>query len=206
MNKDWFYVLAIFAIIIIVFFVARAGGPDQEININQDNLDNTDAANNMVKVKLETTKGDIVINLYDDMPITTSNFKKLVEDGFYDGILFHRVIDGFMIQGGDPLTKDPDKQDLWGTGGSETIQDEFTHSGGNKNSQYTISMANAGPNTGSSQFFINLVNNSYLDTKHPAFGIVVEGRDVVDSIGKVETGAMDRPVVEVKIIKASIIE
>ena len=160
---------------------------------------------NSTKIKLETNHGDIVINLYSDMPLTTGNFKKLVEEGFYDGILFHRVIDNFMIQGGDPLTKDPSKKSFWGTGGSENIQDEFTHVGGNKNNQYTISMANSGPNTGSSQFFINLNNNNFLDTKHPAFGKVIEGMDVVDKIAKVQTDANDCPLQEVKIIKASIL-
>ena len=164
---------------------------------------NTIAEN--TKVKLETNHGDIVINLYSDMPITSGNFKSLVEQGFYDGILFHRIIDGFMIQGGDPLTKDPTKKDLWGTGGSENIEDEFTHAGGNKNDQYTISMANAGPNTGSSQFFINLIDNNFLDTKHPAFGRVIEGKEVVDKIVKLEKDSQDRPLQDVKIIKASII-
>ena len=161
--------------------------------------------NNSAKIKLETTHGDIVINLYSDMPLTTGNFKKLVEEGFYNGILFHRVINDFMIQGGDPLTKDPGKQSLWGTGGSENIQDEFTHAGGNKNDKGTISMANSGPNTGSSQFFINLNNNNFLDTKHPAFGKVIDGEEVVEKIAKVQTDANDRPLKEVKIIKASVI-
>lgn len=151
------------------------------------------------RIKLETTQGDIVINLYSDMPITTANFKNLVEQGTYNGVIFHRIIDGFMIQGGDPT----------GTGFGDpkipNIQDEFTHEGGNKNDRYTISMANAGPNTGSSQFFINLVDNNFLDTKHPAFGKVIEGMDVVDKIAKVQTGAQDRPVEEVKIIKASVL-
>src|SRR3989344_248391 len=103
-------------------------------------------ANKMTKVKLETNQGDIVINLYSDMPITAGNFEKLVRDGFYDGVIFHRVIDGFMIQGGDPTGT--------GMGGpGYTIKDEFTHAGGNKNSRGAISMANAGPDTGGSQFF-----------------------------------------------------
>jgi len=157
-----------------------------------------------INVKLETNYGDIVINLYNDMPITSGNFKKLVEEGFYNEILFHRIIDDFMIQAGDPLTKDSTKKELWGTGGSNNIQDEFTHAGGNKNSRGTISMANAGPNTGSSQFFINLVDNNFLDTKHPAFGKVIEGMDVVDKIVKVQKDANDLPLEEVKIIKASI--
>ena len=161
--------------------------------------------NSSTKVKFETNYGGIVIQLYNDMPITTGNFERLVEGGFYDGILFHRIINGFMIQGGDPLTKDPAKQELWGAGGSENIQDEFTHAGGNKNNQYTISMANAGPNTGSSQFFINLVDNNFLDTKHPAFGKIISGMDVIEKIANVQTDANDRPLQEVKIIKASIV-
>ncbi|MBU0467072.1 MAG: peptidylprolyl isomerase [Nanoarchaeota archaeon] len=155
------------------------------------------------KVKLETNHGDIIIELYSDMPITAGNFKKLVEEGFYDGILFHRVIDGFVIQGGDPLTKDPLKKSLWGTGGSEPIQNEKV--GDYSNVRGTISMANSGPDTGSSQFFINLVDNIFLDSNHPVFGEVVEGMDVVDAIAKVETGAGDVPVEDVVIVKARVI-
>ena len=150
------------------------------------------------KVKLETTQGDIVINLYSDMPITAGNFEKLVKEGFYDGVIFHRIIESFMIQGGDPTGT--------GSGGpGYNIKDEFTHEGGNKNTKYTISMANAGPNTGGSQFFINLVDNNFLDSKHPAFGKVIEGMDVVDKIAKVQTDQRDKPLEDVKIIKASII-
>ncbi len=150
------------------------------------------------RVKLETNYGDIVINLYSDMPITSGNFKKLVENGFYDGVIFHRVIDGFMLQGGDPQGT--------GMGGpGYNIKDEFTHSGGNKNNRGTISMANSGPNTGGSQFFINLVDNNFLDDKHPAFGKVIEGMEVIDKIAKVETDEEDRPLEEVKIVKAYII-
>ena len=156
--------------------------------------------NNMNKNKekivfIETNIGDIKIKLYEDMSITAGNFEKLVNEGFYDGVIFHRVIDGFMIQGGDPT----------GTGMSGpgyTIKDEFK---GHKNNRGTISMANAGPNTGGSQFFINLVNNNFLDSKHPAFGEVIEGIDVVDKIGKVKTNVDDRPIDEVKIIKASML-
>ena len=151
------------------------------------------------KVKLETNQGDIVIQLYsNEMPITTGNFQKLVEQGFYDGVIFHRIIDGFMIQGGDP-------QGTGEGGPGYNIQDEFTEGDLDKNDRGTISMANAGPNTGGSQFFINLVNNNYLDGKHPVFGKVVEGMDVVDSIAKVATDSQSRPVEEVKIISASIL-
>ena len=151
------------------------------------------------KVKLETNYGDIVILLYDDMPLTTSNFEKLANQGFYDGVIFHRVIDNFMIQGGDPTGT--------GMGGpGYTIKDEFTHAGGNKNLRGTISMANAGPNTGGSQFFINLVDNNYLDSKHPAFGEVIKGMDVVDKIAKVQTDANDKPLKDVKIIRATVLK
>ncbi|MDD1757677.1 MAG: peptidylprolyl isomerase [Methanotrichaceae archaeon] len=140
--------------------------------------------------------GNITIQLYDDMPITAGNFKNLTERGYYDGIIFHRVIDGFMIQGGDPTGT--------GRGGpGYTIKDEFTDH--NQNDRGTIAMANAGPNTGGSQFFINLVNNNNLDEKHPVFGKVVEGMDVVDAIGNVRTNANDRPLQNVTIIHASVI-
>ncbi len=148
------------------------------------------------KVLLETSQGDITIQLYDDMPITTGNFQGLVEKKFYDGVIFHRVIDGFMIQGGDPQGT--------GVGGpGYEIKDEFTDH--NRNDRGTIAMANSGPNTGGSQFFINLVGNNFLDDKHPAFGKVIEGMDVVDAIGKVKTGSGDRPLAEVKIIRASVV-
>ena len=153
--------------------------------------------NSEKKVVLETTEGDIVIKLYADMPVTSGNFEKLVREGFYDGVIFHRVIEDFMIQGGDPTGT--------GMGGpGYNIKDEFTHSGGNKNKRGTISMANAGPNTGGSQFFINLVDNNFLDGKHPAFGEVVEGMDVVDAIAKMPTDSNDRPVKEVAITKVRI--
>ena len=157
-----------------------------------------------VRVKMETNHGDIVIELYDDMPVTTGNFEGLVRDGIYDGVIFHRVISGFMIQGGDPT----------GTGIGDPkipkIEDEFV--AGHSNVRGTVSMANAGPNTGSSQFFINLANNSFLDydkqplsSKHPVFGEVVEGMSVVDEIVGVATGNGDRPVEDIVILKASII-
>jgi peptidylprolyl isomerase len=154
-------------------------------------------------VEFETSMGNFKVQLYKDMPVTAGNFEKLVRDGFYDGILFHRVIEGFMIQGGDPLTKEPEKKNLWGTGGpGYTIKDEFNDA---SNSRGTISMANAGPNTGGSQFFINVADNPNLDGRHSVFGEVVEGMEVVDSIVRVETDARDRPVEPVKIISVRMI-
>lgn len=149
------------------------------------------------KVILETNFGNIVIELDDkNMQITTSNFEKLVKKGFYDNTIFHRIINGFMIQGGDPT----------GTGYGDPgykIKDEFSKN--NKNNIGTIAMANAGPDTGGSQFFINLVNNNFLDTKHPVFGKVIEGTDVVDKIAQVKTDSNNRPLSDVKIIKATIV-
>ena len=177
--------------IIVVLVVLFAGFVVKMFDNIEDNMG--------TKVKLETNVGDIVIELYDDMPITVGNFVKLVETGTYDDVIFHRVIKGFMIQGGDPT----------GTGMGDpkipNIRDEFTHEGGNKNNRGTISMANAGPNTGSSQFFINLVDNNFLDGKHPTFGEVIEGMDVVDGIGEAATGSRDKPIQELKIVKAAIV-
>jgi peptidylprolyl isomerase len=148
------------------------------------------------KVALRTTKGDIIIELRSDMPITTGNFRNLVQQGVYDGTIFHRVIADFMIQGGDPT----------GTGYGDpaipNIQDEFTSN--NRNDRGTIAMANSGPNTGSSQFFINVVNNNHLDTKHPVFGKVIQGMDVADAISQVPT-ANEKPIEDITIIKAVLI-
>ena len=159
----------------------------------------------MTDVILHTTMGDIKIRMNDDMPITTGNFVKLAKEGFYDGVIFHRVIDGFMIQGGDPTGT--------GMGGpGYNIQDEFGK--GHSNKRGTIAMANTGmPNTGGSQFFINTVDNVYLDKEnpttpyaHPVFGTIVEGMDVVDNISKVETDRNDKPYTDVRIEKAEVIE
>jgi len=156
----------------------------------------TDEFTNGAKILLHTSMGDVTLQLRNDMPITTDNFKKLVQQDTFNGTIFHRVIDGFMIQGGDPT----------GTGCGDPsipdIKDEFTRK--NRNNRGTIAMANAGPNTGSSQFFINLVNNNYLDDKHPQFGKVVAGMEVVDAIAKVRTDSRDKPLKPVTIINASV--
>jgi len=158
----------------------------------------------MANVKLTTNMGTIVISLYDDMPVTTGNFKDLVNKGFYNGTVFHRVIDGFMIQGGCP-----EGTGLGGPG--YNVKDEFVK--GHSNVRGTISMANTGrPDSGGSQFFINLVDNTYLDwdnprtqSKHPVFGEVVEGMNVVDTVGRTATGRNDRPVKDIIIEKAEVV-
>lgn len=153
-------------------------------------------------VTLHTNQGDIKLELFaDQMPITVGNFVKLAEEGFYDETKFHRVISGFMIQGGDPNTKTTNEL-TYGTGGpGYTIQDEFVEGELLTNARGTIAMANTGqPNSGGSQFFINLVDNTPLDfnkqplsSRHPVFGRVIAGMDVVDAIGKTETNERDLP-------------
>lgn len=149
----------------------------------------------------DTTAGSFTVELFEDqMPITAGNFLKLAESGFYDGLHFHRVIKNFMIQFGCPHSKDPNSSRA-GTGGPPhgNIQDEFTVKLSNEPG--TLSMANTGrPNSGGSQFFINTVHNKFLDwfdsstpSKHPVFGKVTEGMDVVNAIGNTRTGPRDRP-------------
>jgi len=150
-------------------------------------------------VTIETNHGTITAEMFADAaPKTAANFMDLAKKGYYDGVIFHRVIDGFMIQGGDPTGT--------GRGGpGYTIPDEFapglTHDG-----EGVFSMANAGPNTGGSQFFITLAATPWLDGKHAIFGKVTEGMDVVRKIGKVQTARGDRPVQDVVMEKVTVQE
>jgi peptidyl-prolyl cis-trans isomerase A (cyclophilin A) len=145
----------------------------------------------------QTNKGSFDVELFEDRaPVTTANFIALAEKGFYDGVIFHRVIEGFMIQGGDP--------DGTGTGGpGYSIKDEF-HPELKHDAEGVLSMANAGPNTGGSQFFITLAATAWLDNKHAVFGKVAKGIDVVRKIGMVETDARDRPKQKVVMEKVTI--
>jgi cyclophilin family peptidyl-prolyl cis-trans isomerase len=140
----------------------------------------------------DTTAGSFKVELFEDKaPITTKNFIDLAQKGFYNGTIFHRVIAGFMIQGGDP-------QGTGRGGPGYTIKDEF-HKDLKHTAAGILSMANAGPNTGGSQFFITLAATAWLDNKHAVFGKVTEGMDVVQKIGSTKTAAGDRPVQEQKI-------
>ena len=145
----------------------------------------------------ETNQGTFEVELFEDKaPITVKNFTDLAEKGFYDGLIFHRVIDGFMIQGGDPNGT--------GTGGpAYPIPDEFGE-GLKHDSEGVLSMANAGPNTGGSQFFITLAPTPWLDGHHAIFGKVVKGMDVVRAIGKVDTDFQDKPLSKVVMEKVTI--
>lgn len=160
------------------------------------------------ETSLGTFKAEIFV---DTMPITGGNFVRLVNDGFYDGLHFHRVIEGFMNQFGCPHSKDPNSRRA-GTGDSPygAIPDEHPPALRLSNVVGTLSMANAGPSSGSSQFFINTSDNGFLDyfspgaSKHPVFGKVTEGMDVVTKINRTPTDASDRPRTPVKMIRVSI--
>jgi peptidylprolyl isomerase len=171
--------------------------PKENINIKQNKQ--------MTKATFKTNKGSFTIEfLRHQAPKTVENFVKLASEGFYNGTKFHRIIEGFMNQGGDPLSKDDSMSARWGTGGpGYKFDDEITPN--NKNIVGTISMANAGPNTNGSQFFINVANNNFLDTKHTVFGKVVAGLEVVLDMNKVATDANDRPLDPV-IIESIVLE
>lgn len=145
----------------------------------------------------DTSKGVFKVQLFEDKaPVTTKNFIDLVNKGFYNGLIFHRVIDGFMIQGGDPQGT--------GMGGpGYTINDEFSPDL-KHDSAGILSMANAGPNTGGSQFFITLAPTPWLNNHHAVFGKVIEGLEVVQAIGKVQTDSRDKPLKNVVINKITV--
>ena len=218
--KELFYALGTLAISIVLvaglFFLAHpikkspldesTKKTDEELAKEKvtkgDDKEKTDKTMNKNQIATWTTnKGTFKIELFEDqMPITTANFIKLAKSGFYDNSKFHRIIDGFMVQGGDPNSKSANES-TYGTGGpGYTIKDEFVK--GLSNVRGTIAMANTGqPNSGGSQFFINLVDNVGLDfdkppmeSSHPVFGKVISGMDVVDAIGKTKTKPGDVPV------------
>lgn len=153
-------------------------------------------------VTLKTTQGDIKLKLFPKIaPKACENFVKLVEKGYYNGIIFHRVIKDFMIQGGDPTGSGCGGNSIWG----HPFEDEFDANVG-FDRQGLLAMANAGPSTNGSQFFITTVPTPWLHMHHTIFGEVVEGYEVVKKIENCETGFMDRPVQEQKILSAEVVE
>jgi peptidyl-prolyl cis-trans isomerase B (cyclophilin B) len=202
-------------LLLIVFTFASCGGQETptEGNESEENVEEPSAiefksaeelnleGDKMVKIEMQD--GSVIkAELYPDIaPKTVSNFVKLVNDGFYDGLIFHRVIDGFMIQGGDP--------EGTGTGGSdETISGEFSSNGVNNPLSHTkgiLSMARSNdPDSASSQFFICVADSEYLDGEYAAFGKVVEGMDVAEKIAKVEKDDNDKPLKDVVMKKVTI--
>ena len=141
----------------------------------------------MSQATLHTSKGAIAVELFDDdAPKTVENFTKLARDGFYDGVIFHRVIPDFMIQGGDPTGT--------GRGGpGYTFEDEVPADAPGFDKPGLLAMANAGPGTNGSQFFVTVAAAPWLTGKHTIFGEVTEGYEVVEAISKAATGAQDRP-------------
>lgn len=158
----------------------------------------TDLFTQYSQALIKTSAGDITVKLYgEDSPVTVNNFLNLAQQGFYNGTKFHRVIKDFMIQGGDPLSKEANTS-MWGTGGPDyRFADEFNS---HKLVAGNLAMANSGPGTNGSQFFIvTALETPWLDGRHTNFGEVVDGMDIVKKIEAVATGNMDRPVEDVVI-------
>jgi peptidyl-prolyl cis-trans isomerase B (cyclophilin B) len=163
----------------------------------------TPAANEVAVIK--TTEGDMIVEFWSDAaPKTIENFKTLAKKGFYDGTCFHRVIKGFMIQGGDPLTKDPGKEDAWGTGGpGYQIKAEFND---HSHKRGVLSMArSASPDSAGSQFFICHGDPAFLDHQYTTFGKLIKGDDVLEKIGTTPTHPQDRPDKRMGIISITIV-
>lgn len=194
-NKNRLYVdLFLAGAIISLAVIGYLTGKATEVaeNLTSQTASVTNQVSNNVIIK--TNLGEIVIELYPDKaPDTVSNFVKLANTGFYNGTKFHRVIPDFMIQGGDPLSKDDSLMNRWGTGGPG-----YTFSDENNDvvlERGVLAMANSGPNTNGSQFFIiTALQTPWLQGKHTAFGRVVRGMEVVDAISAVQRDQNDRPI------------
>lgn len=214
MTKRMIVVAVVLALIVIGVLLTRAvpqqavptpvselqeAGQKKEVEDKKPSEQSTQK-NRMQHVTLETSKGTIVVETYDaDAPRAVANFTKLAKEGFYDGLMFHRVIKGFMIQGGDPAGN--------GTGGpGYTFEDELNPETASYKQGYkkgVVAMANAGPNTNGSQFFI-MLEDYPLPNAYTIFGKVIQGQDVVDAIGEVKTVSSDKPAEDVKIKKATV--
>jgi len=171
--------LVFIALIAVVAYQMAGGGP----------------ARNPPRIILITSKGNITIELYDDMPITSGNFKNLVMNGVYDGTIFHRVVQDFVVQGGDASMNGINVP---------TIRDELPNK--HSNVRGSVAMAKTSePNSATSQFYINLKDNLDLDSNYSVFGKVVEGMNVVDAIGNSQTDANDKPLEDITLIAADLV-
>jgi cyclophilin family peptidyl-prolyl cis-trans isomerase len=217
MSNTWKFIigiLAVVALIVVVYFatphpVSSGNHPllEGEGSATTTSVTTSQTTNNTVPSKpMNYTQATFMTNMgsftiaFDPKlaPNTVANFEKLAVSGFYDKVKFHRIIAGFMIQGGDPLSKDDSQQSAWGTGGpGYQFADEITPD--SKNMIGAVAMANSGPNTNGSQFFINVADNSYLNGHYSVFAHVTSGYDVVEKISKVKTVPGDRPVESVVI-------
>lgn len=190
--KSIIILLIILAVLIGGSYFLFGRGSRESSSDNLKNAEPIESAKNM-KAKIKTNLGDVEIELFSSKtPQTVENFVALAKAGFYNNTKFHRVIENFMIQGGDPLSADDSKKDFWGTGGpGYKFNDEMGAE--NQNMAGTIAMANSGPNTNGSQFFINTVDNSHLNGKHTVFGRVISGMEAVKAIEKTVTDENDCP-------------
>lgn len=181
--KKLFLVLSIFS---VVFFASASA---DETSMNADNI-----------VCIETTQGNIKIKLWPEVaPKACENFSKLVEQHYYDGIVFHRVIKNFMLQTGDPTGTGTGGKSIW----NKAFEDEVKV-GVAFNKAGLVAMANSGPNTNGSQFFITTKMTPWLNMKHTIFGEVIEGYDIVKKLENIKTDVRDKPLIEQKIVKAYI--
>jgi len=181
----------------LALLLASGLGAEEKKNKNQAKEKNP-------MVTIETNMGEIVMELYPDKaPKTVENFIKLSKKGFYDGVLFHRVVPGFVIQGGDPLTKEPSKKKMWGTGGpSYTFKDEPVRGDYVRGA---VAMANSGPDTNGSQFFVCVKDlTGRLQKNYNLFGQVTKGMDVVDKIVSAARDANDCPLKDVVMKKVTV--
>ena len=200
--KAWIYLCAI----VFAAGMVTALADETKTNTPTNATMSTPANTNEVAV-ITTTEGTMVVEFWPDVaPNTVANFKKLASQGFYDGTCFHRVIKDFMIQGGDPLTKDPSKEAMWGTGGpGYQIKAEFND---RSHTRGVISMARSqDPDSAGSQFFICHGNPTFLDHQYTAFGKLIKGDDVLEKIATTPTHPQDRPdkrigVISIKIVPA----
>jgi peptidylprolyl isomerase len=154
------------------------------------------------RIAIETTQGSITIKLFPEVaPKACENFRTHVQNGYYDGIVFHRIIKEFMIQGGDPTGTGRGGESIWGKPFADECKADLTF-----DRPYLLAMANAGPGTNGSQFFITTAETKWLHMRHTIFGEVVEGTDVIDALEAVATDAADRPRETQKIISAKVVE
>ncbi len=177
----------------------------EDVKTNTPAVTKPAAADTKEAAIIKTSEGTMVVEFWPDAaPKTVANFKKLAESGFYDGTCFHRVIKGFMIQGGDPLTKDPAKEDMWGTGGpGYSIKAEFND---HSHVRGVISMARSqDPDSAGSQFFICDGSPTFLDHQYTAFGKLIKGDDVLTKIADAPTHPPDRPNKRIDIISIKIV-
>lgn len=183
-------------IIFALFIIILAN----QILFPQQKKDKKKMVDSMTVAIIQTNMGNIELELFaDKTPKTVENFVGLANKGYYNGVIFHRVIDNFMIQGGDPTGTGRGGQSLWGGKFEDEFVPELKH-----DSEGILSMANAGPNTNGSQFFITLVPTPWLDGRHTVFGKVIKGMDVVKAIGKVPRNQQDRPLKDVVMEKVTI--